>query len=156
MALQSIEIGNDEDIIRAYFRQPSQKDSFATLLDIDFARLMDRHSGISLWRVSAGFATREFVKDKVKRKGKWLTGLARCKGRDLKAFGLTFLVNPSAPAHISVRCPGCDLSLQQITPPLCEIAGGATCPLNQFSVARLYAEIGDVFTVDEPAVLDAK
>lgn len=152
MALEPIEIGDDEDIIRAYFRLPSQKALFASLLDNDFARLMERHSGISLWRVSAGFATKEFVKDKVKRKG-WLTGLASCKGKDLKAFGLTFLANPSALSHISVRCPECNLSPQQITQPLCKIDDGTDCPLNQLSETRLYAEIADVFTVDDPVVI---
>jgi hypothetical protein len=62
-----IEVDDDEDIIRVYHRFESETWGYAKLRKSDFARIMDVHSGLSMWqKCTDQFAMDKYTTDKKK------------------------------------------------------------------------------------------
>lgn len=84
MPVIEIELEDDEDIVRVYTRIPEQTWLFGKLVAADFARIMHRHSGISLLRLK--YLTRQEARNWFETPK--LKGLAICKAIALKDLGL--------------------------------------------------------------------
>lgn len=140
-----IELGDDEDILRVFLRRPDETWGFAKLRKADFARYMEKHSGMSMLRL-------KFLKDRDEAlnwfKSDKLKGLAICKVSDLKALGLRFMAGHADDKHISVRCPPCNLEVNY--PTLCKVADGGNCLINLKAEDSMCQKIFKVFRLDTP------
>lgn len=125
MAAVEIDVGDDEDLIRVYTRYPNQTGSFGKLLPKDFCRIMQSHSGISLWRLN--LISHEGAMDRLNTEK--LKGTAVAKAKRLKDLGFKFFAITNDDPHLSVRCPGCNLNVDYGSA-LCEQTNGAMCSFN--------------------------
>jgi hypothetical protein len=122
MVLVEIEVDDDEDLIRIFTRFPNQTWSLGKLGPKDFCRIMHSHSGISLWRLN--LISHEEAMNRMDA-GEKLKGTAVTKAGRLKDLGFRFFGNGPNDPHLSVRCPGCNLSINYSQ--LCEPSDGSVC-----------------------------
>jgi hypothetical protein len=119
MADIEIEVADDEDedIIRVYHRFQTEPWAFSKLRGTDFARVMDGHSGLSMWHnCTDQFAMDRYQTDKKKGTAAML----------LKELGFKFFAKDKDAEHLSVRCAGCDLEVDY-TKGLCKRADSSPC-----------------------------
>lgn len=143
MPVIEIELRDDEDVIRVYTRYPNEWRAFGQLRAKDFARIMSKHSGISLWRLD--HCTREEAMAALKTNK--LTGTAICKARVLKELGLRFFANKPDDGHISARCPGCDMNVNY-GKEICKTHDEADCGLKLEAESSLAETLSRVFSID--------
>lgn len=143
-----VDLADEEDLIRVYTRRPDEPWSFKKLRSSDFARIMASHSGISLWRLK--HITRE---EAMARLGTAkLTGTAICKVGTLKELGLRFFGKSQDDAHVSARCPGCDLSTNYEQNQLCAKLDGSRCGFELHAENSICATLlkNGIFSIDLP------
>ena len=115
-----IEVDDDEEIIRVYHRFESETWGYAQLRKSDFARIMDGHSGLSMWhKCTDQFAMDRYTTDKKK-------GTAKIKAKQLKELGFKFFAKSEDAEHLSLRCDGCDLEVDY-SKGLCKRTDGSPC-----------------------------
>jgi len=122
--VKEIDLDDDEDLIRVYARYQKQKSTHSEVVVKDFARSMERHSGISVWRLSLRTRTDainalQVPKNKVK-------GTLIAKAGLLKKLGIRFVDSPGN-GHIAARCNNCNMETSRDK--LCQPVDGKECGL---------------------------
>lgn len=133
-------IDDEEDILRVYSRPDTDTWGLSDLRQSDFARLMAKHSGISMWRMKfCGDNPHQYAMDSVPVNPEKRKGTAVCKAKLLKELGLRFFAHSANHAHISARCAGCNFHVDYETG-LCKRSDGKACGFDikssQFSISK--------------------
>ena len=115
---------DDEDIIRVYARYKKQTRTHAEIVVRDFARSMERHSGISVWRIS--LRTRADARNALPVPTNKAKGTLIVKAKVLKDLGIRFVDSPGN-GHIAARCGNCNMEMTKGK--LCQPADGTVCAL---------------------------
>jgi hypothetical protein len=142
-----ISLEDDEVIARVFFRYPNEREMFGQLRSTDFARNMRKHSGISLLRMK--YLTTQQAIDWVPSNK--LKGLAICKVRQLRQYGLQFMAPGTHHSHVSARCRPCNLLVDY--PAVCNASDGRVCDFDIEQAPTLSVSLCAEFRVDTPVKL---
>lgn len=135
-----VDLKPEEEVLRVFFRLPSQEESFDKIQPGDFARRMAKESGISMFRLA--LITPQEALARVPSKS--LRGIAIAKADELQHLGLRFLSTSDTEPHVSVRCAPC--KLVPALRPLCS-AGNENCWMDYAVSLAMLRRIAQQFKV---------